>query len=106
MKYKLIISTRAQLDRDRAYEWYKSNYPKEFADRWYEGIANAVGSLRQNPLRCGKAHEAHQFSFALYELLFGKRRNKHRILFTVHEDTVVILHLRHSAQRDLTKDDL
>jgi hypothetical protein len=26
--------------------------------------------------------------------------------FAVHDDTVVILHLRHSAQRDLTEDDL
>jgi plasmid stabilization system protein ParE len=106
MKYKLIISPRAKQDRDRAFEWYTANYSKEFADRWYEGISNAVESLRRDPMRCAQAHEADQFPFAVYELLYGRRRNKHRILFTIHDDTVVILHLRHSAQRDLIKNDL
>jgi plasmid stabilization system protein ParE len=61
MKYKLIISTRAEQDRDRAFEWYRANYSNEFANRWCEGISNAVDSLRRNPLRCAKAHNRINF---------------------------------------------
>jgi hypothetical protein len=44
--------------------------------------------------------------FDLYELLYGTKRNKHRVIFTIREDVVFIVRLRHSAQGELTEDDL
>jgi plasmid stabilization system protein ParE len=105
MTYRLILTPRAKQDRDRAFQWYSDHYSKRFADRWYQGVARAIESLRRNPLRCHKAFENDYFSFELYELLYGRRRNKHRILFRVEGDLVVILQIRHSAMRDLTDDD-
>jgi len=40
------------------------------------------------------------------ERLFGGRRHKHRVLFTILDNQVIVLHVRHSSQRDLTEDDL
>jgi plasmid stabilization system protein ParE len=106
MTYKIAITRRAEQDRATAFDWYCANYSREFAVRWYNGITRAIRSLSKNPLRCSTAAESDRFPFDLRQLLYGKRRNKHRVLFTLHDDVVLVLHIRHSAQRDLTADDL
>jgi plasmid stabilization system protein ParE len=106
MNYRVALTARAERDRDAAFSWYAENYSPGFAARWYDGLTQAIRSLRQNPHRCGVAHENDRFSFELRELLYGGRRHKHRVLFTIHEDVVLVLHVRHSAQQDLTEDDL
>ncbi len=40
------------------------------------------------------------------QLIYGKSRNKYRILFTVREDTVFVLHIRHSSQAPLTSEEI
>jgi plasmid stabilization system protein ParE len=105
MKYRIVVSTRAEQDRDRAFEWFSAHYSQDFADRWYEGISETIHSIAQNPQLCHRARENQSVSFDLYEVLYGKRRNKHRILFTLEGNAVVVLHIRHSAQRDLTEED-
>jgi plasmid stabilization system protein ParE len=106
MKYRVVLTARAERDRDLAFDWYSENYSREFANRWYRGLRQAIRSLRDAPFRCATAHENEKFSFELRELRFGGRRQQHRILFTLHEDMVLLLHIRHSAQRDLTEEDL
>jgi plasmid stabilization system protein ParE len=106
MKYNVSLTRRAEQDREDAFNWYSTNYSKTFAVRWYNGMTRAIRSLQRNPERCHKAHEDDRFPFDLYELLYGKRRNKHRILFRIHRDAVIVLHIRHSARRDLTENDL
>jgi plasmid stabilization system protein ParE len=106
MKHKLVVSDRAKRERDHAFDWYRANFSNEYAARWYTGISKAVVSLADNPFIGHLAAENDRFPFELYELLYGKRRNKHRILYTVENDAVVILHIRHSAQNELMEDDL
>jgi plasmid stabilization system protein ParE len=106
MIHRVVLTARAERDRDTAFAWYAEHYSPEFAIRWYQGIRQAIDSLVRNPLRCGMAHENDKFSFEVHELLFGARRYKHRVLFTIKDDLVIVVHIRHSAQRDLTADDL
>lgn len=106
MTYKLIVSDRAKGDRDRAFDWYRGHYSHEFAARWYDGICDVVDSLARDPMRCHKARENDFFPFELYEILFGPGKQNHRVLFTLENDVVSILHIRHSSQRDLKLDDL
>jgi plasmid stabilization system protein ParE len=106
MSFRVGLTARAECDRDAAFAWYAENYSRDFAIRWYEGIQAALESLSVTPRRCGIAHESSKFAFEVRELLYGRRVHKHRILFTIHEDLVLVLHIRHSAQRDLTEDDL
>jgi plasmid stabilization system protein ParE len=42
----------------------------------------------------------------LRELLYGRRRNVYRILFTIDGQTVNILRVRHAAQDRLTPEDV
>jgi plasmid stabilization system protein ParE len=106
MKYKLIITDRAKKDRDREFHWFSENYSKEFAARWYVGVSDAVRSIGRDPSIGHKADENDRFAFELYQFLYGTRKNKHRILYAIESDTVSILHIRHSAQSELTGDEL
>jgi plasmid stabilization system protein ParE len=105
MTYRIAITARAQQDRERAFNWYRENYSDTFACRWFNGITQAMYSLARQPERCPRARESHRFQFELYELHYGSKKNQHRILFRIHDDIVVVLHIRHSAQRDLKEDD-
>jgi plasmid stabilization system protein ParE len=106
MIHRVVLTARAERDRDEAFAWYAGNYSREFAVRWYDGLARAAQTLEQTPLRCAKAHESTKFPFEVRELLFGKGLHKHRILFTLHEELVLVLHIRHSARRDFAEDDI
>lgn len=107
MSYRISISAKAERDRDEAYEWYIKNRSKEFASDWYAGISKAIRSLRNLPLRCGVARENHRFPFELRELPYGRSKlNRHRILYTIEDDVVYVLHIRHSARDELREEDL
>jgi plasmid stabilization system protein ParE len=107
MTYKLDIARTAKRDRDEAYHWYSENYSKHYADAWYLGIANAIESLNLNPERCAFAHENARLNGDVRQLLYGKsKKQKHRILFTIEENTVYVVRIRHSAQRNIEQDDL
>jgi plasmid stabilization system protein ParE len=61
-------------------------------------------SLGTNPERCPLADEAGDLGMDLRELLHGRRRDIHPILFTVEGQTVIIHRVRHAAQDRLTTD--
>jgi plasmid stabilization system protein ParE len=106
MRYRIKFSRHAVEDRERCFEWYAANYSDAYALRWFNGITKAIASLSANPFRCPKACESHRFPFDLHELLYGTKKNKHRVIFTVRDNEVFIVRLRHSAQDELTEDDL
>jgi len=106
MTYKVALTSRAELDRQRAYEWCRKNYSEAYATRWFNGISRVMDSLARHPERWHMASEKDRFQFKLYELTYGTKRNKHRVLYRIHNDLVLVLHIRHSAQRDLTENDL
>jgi CRISPR type III-B/RAMP module RAMP protein Cmr1 len=106
MRHQINLSRHAVEDRELTFDWYAANYSVDFAWRWFNGITSAIESLSTNPFRCPKAVESHRFPFELYELLFGSKKTKHRILFTVRKDVVFIIRIRHSAQRELTDENL
>jgi hypothetical protein len=45
------------------------------------------------------------FGEEIWQLIYGKGRNTYRILFTVIEDKVQVLFVRHSAQKPLLPED-
>lgn len=107
MTYKLHIAKRAEQDCDDTFEWYRRNYSESFAVRWYSTISKSIRDLIENPLRYGFARENDRFPFELRELLYGRsKKNRHRILYTVEEKTVYVLHIRHSARDELDEADL
>jgi plasmid stabilization system protein ParE len=100
MAYKLKVTRRALAEAYQTYEWLAKDSPARAA-RWLQGLFAKIDTLKTNPERCPLASDNSEFKEEIRELLVGKRRNVHRVLFTIRESTVVILYIRHSARGPL-----
>lgn len=107
MTYRVLLNDRAEQQLESAYRWWLDNRSPEQAARWYNGFLDSLQSLRENPERCGEAHESVKFLLAVRELLYRHGNSvTHRALFTVREDVVFVFSVRHVAQHDVSPDDL
>ena len=106
MSYRVIIQPRAFDDLDKAYEYLSTRYSAQTATAWYNGFIETLYSLSENPLRFGYARENHKFAAEIRQLLYRRHKNVHRALYAVEGDAVRILCIRHSAQRDVTPEDI
>ena len=62
--------------------------------RWFRRIREAIFSLSEFPQRCPLAPENAEFPFEVRQLIYGKRPHQYRILFTIEEGAVIVLHGR------------
>ena len=104
MSYELVLTDRAGADLEEAYRWYAERSP-ERAARWYNGFLEALGTLATNPQRCGLAPENARFPFEVRQLIYGKHHT-YRALFTMRQERVVVLHVRHTARRQIRPEEL
>jgi plasmid stabilization system protein ParE len=105
MRYKVLITPRALEDLRAAYHWIASRSP-ERAVAWYEGFIAAIDSLAMHPLRCGIALENGSMPAELRQLIYGKRGGRYRAIFSIKENVVRVLHIRHAAQTPVPPDEL
>ena len=106
MRFTVRYARRAVEDREAAYQWFVANYSSEYALRWLRGITEAIETLKREADRYPRAAEDERLSFDVFELLYGPKRNKHRVLFEIVGEDVIVLHIRHSARRELKPEDL
>ena len=99
-RWTVIVETPAAQDIEAAYLWIAER-DSEAADRWFNGIYDSIGSLELFPERCPLAPESRFFDREIREAFHGRRQYKCRILFTVTEAAVHILHVRHGARLTL-----
>ena len=104
MTYQVMLTQRAARDLEEAYRWIAERAP-ETAARWYNGFVDALATLSSHPERCALAPESRVFPTEVRQLLHG-RRLTYRALFTICQQTVVVLHIRHTARRDASAEDL
>ena len=103
---EVILTKRAQDELDGAHKWWAENRSVEQANRWYAGFVEKMLTLERDPERCPLAPESEFFPYAVRQLNYGLgRRPTHRALYTVRRDRVVILRMRHLAQRPITNED-
>jgi plasmid stabilization system protein ParE len=106
MTYRVRLTTKAKRPLEEHYLWYAERSPGNAA-KWYNGFVKALKSLRHNPHRHPIARESSSFPIELRNLLYGTgRRKTHRALFTIRPDGVVVYAIRHTAQADLTAEDI
>ncbi len=102
MKYRVELAATAKADIREKTQWLRDQVSAAMADQWLEGLRKAIQTLEKQPLRCPLAAENDKFPQEIRELLYGRRkRNKHRIIFEIIDDTVYVLYVRHSAQNEL-----
>ena len=105
MEYDVIIQPPALADLEEAYFWISERAP-EAADRWFNGFVEGIETLKMSPERCSHAPENRYFEREIRQLLYGKRSGVYRALFTIVEDEVHVLHIRHGARMPLRLDDV
>lgn len=105
--FEVRITEPAEQDIRADFAWWRDNRSAEQAARWYEAIYPAIDTLSQMPQRCPRARESDAYPGELRELHFTiGRRPTHRILFAIEGETVFVLRVRHTSQRDLRLDEL
>jgi len=100
MIYDVLISDPALDELEQAFNWLLERTTVH-APTWYDGIVAAIKTLATNPQRCPKAQEAVSFGREVRQLLYGHRPHTYRILYSIRGQSVVILHVRHSARERL-----
>ena len=103
MSYRICVTARALEDADEAYAWIAEHISLLQAERWYQGLFRKIDTLTRFPTRCPCAAESVNFPEELRELLYGTRKNKHRILFTIRDNDVVLLYIHHSVRGELKR---
>jgi plasmid stabilization system protein ParE len=101
MTYRIIIEPTAEREIRSAVRWKTENASPTVAARWYNGLLKKIATLRTHPSRCPLAAENDKFPVEIRELLYGRRRNIFRIIYTIQNDTVFILYVHHGARQEL-----
>jgi len=96
-EYRIVMQPEAADSMEAAFQWIEADSP-EHARKWAKGVMDAIESLRVFPRRYALAPENDTFPQEIRHLLHGKRGGIYRIIFTVQEDVVNVLHIRHGAQ--------
>lgn len=107
MSYTVITTERAAQEISDAAAWWAAEHSVAQAERWYSGIRNAIADLAVMPRARPFALEHALFGYELRELHFGLgTRATHRAIFTIVNETVVVLTVRHVARGPLGPEDL
>jgi len=102
MTYRVVIMPRAERDLRTIYQYIRRNAPRA-AHEWLKRARQAASSLARYPERCALAPESASFHEPVRQLLFGSgNRGTYRFLFTVVEETVYVLHVRHGSMLPLS----
>lgn len=94
--YNVIVEPQVEVEITDVCRWIARHSPVNAA-RWVAAIEVAVCSLDQLPQRCSVAPESESFGYEVRQLLHGQ----YRILFTIRENNVHVLHVRHGARAAL-----
>ncbi len=101
MTYRIIIEPTARQGIREAVRWKTANVSPTLAARWYNRLLRKIDTLKTHPTRCPLAAENDKFPEEIRQLLYGKRRNTYRIIFTIRPDTVHVLYVEHAAKDEL-----
>lgn len=106
MAHIVSIWPRAQFDMRVTFVRIGRTSSPATASNWYAGILRKIRSLANNPEMWPFADEAVDLGLELRELLYGRRRQVYRILFTIDGQTVNVHRVRHAAQDRLSPGDI
>jgi hypothetical protein len=98
MSYKVQVAATARREAE-AYHLYivKKSNDNLPADMWWNGLLDALDTLRSLPARCPRIPEQDKFDSPLYQLLYAS----HRIIFGIDKDVVRVFRVYPAASRPL-----
>lgn len=96
--HQVIVHRLAMSDLELAYMFVFKTGGSQ-ATAWYQRFVEHLQSLRVHPERCPISRESSRVFFEIRELLFGRRQNVFRVLFTIDGETVRILRIVRAQRR-------
>ena len=103
MTFQVETTAEAEQDADAILEWLISQHAGDTGLRWFLALQDAIASLADFPERCPLAPENTTFPFEVRQFLYGNPPHVYRILFTIGEQRVYVLHIRHGRRRPLAQ---
>jgi plasmid stabilization system protein ParE len=99
MALRISVTRRAELDAQEIYSWLV-DYSVQGAQAWFIEYLDAVESLRMFPLRGSMAEETAIRKQPIRQLFFKTKSGRsYRLLYSVSNDEIVVLHVRGPGQR-------
>jgi len=105
VKYRVRITATAKLEAEIAFNWIQEQSPTH-AVNWFNGLVDAIERLSMFPARWPLAIEDAYFAEEIRQMLYGKIPHVYRVLFTIRNNMVYVLHIRHGTRQGLEKDEL
>lgn len=101
MAFTVKLSSLATQHIEEAYLWIQETNPGDL-NEWFNDITNALQSLKNLPYRCSRIPETDEFNQEIRQLIY----EKYRIIFTIQDETVYVLAVRHTSRKPLKGEDL
>lgn len=101
MTFRVETTATAEREADAILEWLLSEDAGDTGKQWFLALRDAIESLAEFPERCPLAPENAIFPFEVRHLLYGRKPHVYRILFTIENQTVYVLHIRHGRRQPL-----
>jgi toxin ParE1/3/4 len=93
--YSVTIEPSARLDIAQHYAYLTVHaHSAEYPEVWFDNIDAAILGLSDFPMRFGIAPETREFGEEIRHCIVGS----YRVLFTVRDDHVSVIHVRHARQ--------
>ncbi len=99
MAYHVEITPRAQQDLTRIYATVTREAPYR-GPAWFDRFERSILSLAYSPERCTVVSKLSTRERTIRELLFGRRRHVYRVYFSIFDDVVRVVHVRHGARKE------
>ena len=81
MAFRVEIEPQAFEDLNSIADYIKTRSRFSVAERWFNGVMDAIGSLRDMPGRCPIATESQDLHEEIRLLLHGKKNRAYKIYF-------------------------
>lgn len=105
MTDRVMIEPRAERDIENAARWVlQESKSGTAALRWMRMIRGEIEALGKNPRRCPVDPDSEFYGEEVRVFLAGKRQGIYRVLFTIRNDFVHILTVRHSSRQTLREE--
>lgn len=99
--HEIVFAPTAEEDLDEILAWLDERAPEKTAE-WLASLKSTIEKLSTLPERCPLAPENGIWGTEeLRQLLFREYPSQYRIIYTIAENTVRILNIRHGARRYL-----
>jgi plasmid stabilization system protein ParE len=101
MTFRVELTAEAEGDADAILRWLFEQQAGRTGLNWFLALEDAIASLKTLPARCPLAVESLRYPYEVRELQYGRRPHIYRVLFTIQEEVVKIISIRHARRQRL-----